>query len=252
MFRRSIAPLCTITLLVVIAQVLMWAGRPSIAALRSGTATFDEALGGVAAIAAWVLLGWVVLVLLATALAAVPGIVGRAAGRLAGAITPAAARRTARLALGVAVAGGPVALSAVPAAAHLPGEMANHPVGALPADDAADLPLIERPTRPGQSPQPAEPLRVANTSGGASVPAPPEPVTDRPAEPEPPEPPPTSVAVQEGDSLWKIAARHLGPDATDAQIAAAWPRWYMANRDVIGDDPNLIVPGTSLTPPDAS
>jgi nucleoid-associated protein YgaU len=57
------------------------------------------------------------------------------------------------------------------------------------------------------------------------------------------------VVVHEGDSLWSIAARHLGPTTTDAQIAAEWPRWWAANRDVIGPDPSLIYPGQRLRPP---
>jgi nucleoid-associated protein YgaU len=59
------------------------------------------------------------------------------------------------------------------------------------------------------------------------------------------------VTVHRGDSLWAVAARHLGPGAGDAQIAHEWPRWYAANRDVIGDDPDLLVPGQQLRPPAA-
>lgn len=58
-----------------------------------------------------------------------------------------------------------------------------------------------------------------------------------------------SVVVVRGDSLWRIAAEHLGPQATDAEIAEAWPAWYEANADVIGDDPDLIYPGQELRVP---
>lgn len=58
-----------------------------------------------------------------------------------------------------------------------------------------------------------------------------------------------SVVVTRGDTLWAIAARHLGPQATDQDVAAHWPRWYAANRAVIGDDPDLILPGQVLTAP---
>jgi nucleoid-associated protein YgaU len=58
--------------------------------------------------------------------------------------------------------------------------------------------------------------------------------------------------VVAGDSLWLIAARRLGPDATDAAIAAAWPRWYAANRTVVGADPDMIIPGQVLTAPSAA
>ena len=57
------------------------------------------------------------------------------------------------------------------------------------------------------------------------------------------------VVVAAGDSLWSIAARHLPADATDAEVAAAWPRWYDANSGVIGADPGLILPGQVLTVP---
>ncbi|MGW5325836.1 LysM peptidoglycan-binding domain-containing protein [Streptomyces sp. NPDC004014] len=42
--------------------------------------------------------------------------------------------------------------------------------------------------------------------------------------------------VREGDTLSAIAARH----------GTTWERVYAANRDVIGDDPNMIVPGRRL------
>jgi hypothetical protein len=58
-----------------------------------------------------------------------------------------------------------------------------------------------------------------------------------------------SVVVVRGDSLWRIAAEHLGPQASDAEIAEAWPAWYAANADVIGDDPDLIYPGQELRVP---
>jgi nucleoid-associated protein YgaU len=59
------------------------------------------------------------------------------------------------------------------------------------------------------------------------------------------------VTVRRGDSLWSIAARHLGPGASDAEIALAWPRWYAANRRVIGADPDRLAPGQQLCPPPA-
>lgn len=63
---------------------------------------------------------------------------------------------------------------------------------------------------------------------------------------------PDSVVVRAGDTLWDVAARHLGPDADPSEIAAAWPRWHEANRAAIGPDPDLILPGTELVPPAAA
>jgi nucleoid-associated protein YgaU len=57
--------------------------------------------------------------------------------------------------------------------------------------------------------------------------------------------------VRRGDTLWDITARHLGPSATDGEIAAEWPHWFTANRAVIGNDPDRLRPGERLRPPDA-
>ncbi|RZU61083.1 LysM peptidoglycan-binding domain-containing protein [Zhihengliuella halotolerans] len=57
------------------------------------------------------------------------------------------------------------------------------------------------------------------------------------------------VVVTAGDTLWSIAAAALGPEATSAEIAAEWPRWYDMNRDVIGPDPDQLAVGSVLTPP---
>ena len=59
------------------------------------------------------------------------------------------------------------------------------------------------------------------------------------------------VVVRRGDTLWDISARHLGPQATAQDVAESWPRWYAANRDVIGEDPHLIRPGQRLVAPTA-
>ncbi|MGB7448461.1 MAG: LysM peptidoglycan-binding domain-containing protein, partial [Ornithinimicrobium sp.] len=58
-----------------------------------------------------------------------------------------------------------------------------------------------------------------------------------------------SVLVTRGDTLWAIAASHLAPEATVAEIAASWPQWYAENRRTIGPDPDLLRPGQVLHPP---
>ena len=58
-----------------------------------------------------------------------------------------------------------------------------------------------------------------------------------------------TVVVRPGDSLWSLAAADLGDAVTPARVAAQWPRWWQANREAIGDDPDLLRPGTPLVPP---
>jgi resuscitation-promoting factor RpfA len=58
------------------------------------------------------------------------------------------------------------------------------------------------------------------------------------------------VVVRRGDTLWSLAERHLGPGATNGEIAVEWPHWFTANRAVIGDDPDHLVPGERLRPPE--
>ena len=57
--------------------------------------------------------------------------------------------------------------------------------------------------------------------------------------------------MRRGDTLWSIAARHLGPNPSDAEIAQAWPAWHDANREVVGSDPDLLLPGQVLRSPGA-
>lgn len=58
------------------------------------------------------------------------------------------------------------------------------------------------------------------------------------------------VVVRRGDSLWSIAAGLLPAGADDARIDLAWHRLHHANRSRIGDDPDLIRPGTRLVVPE--
>lgn len=59
-----------------------------------------------------------------------------------------------------------------------------------------------------------------------------------------------TVVVRPGDSLWDVAAAHLGPDATDWEVACEWPRWHQENWEVIGEEPADLPAGTLLIPPE--
>jgi len=62
-------------------------------------------------------------------------------------------------------------------------------------------------------------------------------------------PPPAWVVVRSGDSLWSIARDHLPREASVAEVSAAWPRWYAANRQTVGSRPSLLLPGQHLVAP---
>lgn len=61
---------------------------------------------------------------------------------------------------------------------------------------------------------------------------------------------PDPIVVHRGDCLWDIVARALGPTVSEREIAAALPRWYAANRETIGSDPDLLLPGQVLHAPE--
>jgi len=115
---------------------------------------------------------------------------------------------------------------------------------------------------PGEGTQILPALDGASGESTRSLPAMPAvpPPPPRPVTPPVRTPPPTPSAepsspttgiyqVRRRDCLWTIAARSLGPEATPAAIEAAWHRWYQANREVIGADPNLLLPGQRLALP---
>lgn len=64
-------------------------------------------------------------------------------------------------------------------------------------------------------------------------------------------PAPQEVTVRSGDNLWNIASERLTPpNASDSEIDRAWRGLWSANRDVVGDDPDLLLPGQRLTLPE--
>jgi hypothetical protein len=218
---------------------LTWVLRPT--GTLTGTATTPvDAIVAACGWLAWLLAGWLTLSVAVCAAAYLPG----SRGRRPVAIDRFVPRRLGRLVDALVTAGLVGAVlggTVVPAAAAAPTAAITATSHSAVGGDPLDWPgLADRHTasHPGHDPAPARPRPRAPKVGLVSA------APRRAAEREP------LVTVRAGDSLWSIAAAHLGPDATSAQIAAQWPRWYARNRGVIGDDPTLIRPGQRLRPPD--
>jgi hypothetical protein len=225
--------------------VLWWGTSAPAIALMGGAATFDDLIALTAAALAWPLAGWIFLMAIVSALARLPGHIGRAFTWCAARITPPAVRRVARTLLGLTMATVPLTVT-VPA-----GAIASPPHNAVYAEAppsrcgseatrARPLPGVGRPAVAAPQPRASvggPVLDDAEPRGAESA--------DHPAGTDH-----ENVVVEKGATLWSIAASHLGPDATPEQIAAEWPRWYATNQDRIGADPDVIRPGIRLSPPE--
>jgi nucleoid-associated protein YgaU len=179
----------------------------------------DALVLSAAGLSAWLVWAWGVLGLTLTAVSALPGLVGRIARVAVRALLPAGARRTAAVVLGLGlgvaapllVTGPPLGATPVAAAAPSVSPVPDWPATAEPvATDAV-------PDWPGTSP-----------ASGEHV-------------------------VVRGDCLWHIAAARLleehGRAPTDGEVATAVHAWWTANADVIGPDPDLLLPGQVLRAP---
>jgi nucleoid-associated protein YgaU len=187
-----------------------------------------------AALAAYLLVGWLLVVSLLTAGERLPGAVGRAAGGLGRRVAPAAVRRGVALTLGLTLSAGALGGTAAVASPRAPGAAGTAHTAGGPANSPAG--------GPADSP----------AAGALDWPASPSPVVAPAldwAAPEQPPATPATVVVAPGDSLWAIAADHLPAGTGNARIARTWPSWWAANRQAIGPDPDLIQPGTHLHAP---
>jgi nucleoid-associated protein YgaU len=183
-------------------------------------------IAAAAALIAWLLAGWLALVLATTAAGGLPGWAGRCAAVIAHRIAPRTVRRVLQLVLGLSVATGAVTAPAI--------AEARQPV-------RAEL-SVDWPVAPAAGPITTPPTYDWPVTGAPVTAAARDHVATQPA----------PVVVRAGDTLWDLAAEQLPADAGPAAIAQAWPAWWTANRAVIGDDPDLIRPGTRLVPPPTS
>jgi nucleoid-associated protein YgaU len=169
---------------------------------------------------AWAVWAWGALGLALTAASALPGLVGSTARLATHAVLPSAARRSAALLLGLGLGvAAPVATAAT--------VLGTPAVAAAPASGVPDWPTAAVPTPP-----PVEPV-------------PDWPGADRLEE--------DAYVVLRGDCLWRIAETWLrgrsDGSPTDGEVARAVDAWWTANVDVIGPDPDRLLPGQVLRPP---
>jgi nucleoid-associated protein YgaU len=181
------------------------------------TSSPERVVLAVAGLLAWVVWAWGAVGLVLTAGSAAPGLVGALARGLARLVVPASVRTAAGLALGVGLV------------------VAAPPALAAPAAPAAAPSAVAVPDWPSVEPGPATPAPPDWPPAATGTPA-----------------PTTAHVVTPGDCLWRIAEERLtatGSRPTDAAVARAVDRWWSANADVIGPDPDLIRPGQVLLPP---
>ncbi|TQN41556.1 hypothetical protein FHU33_0925 [Blastococcus colisei] len=191
------------------------------------TAGPDALVIAAAGLLAWAVWAWGVLGLGLTAASVLPGLLGTAARLATQVLLPAGARRSAGLLLGLGLGvAAPIAGVAVTVTA--PAAAAAAPAVGVPDWPAAAVP--------------------------AAAPAPTS-VPDWPAE-QPAAPERGSHVVVRGDCLWHIAEARLleraGMPPTDGETARAVHAWWAANADVIGPDPDRLLPGQVLRPPEST
>jgi hypothetical protein len=199
---------------------------------------------------------WLGLGMALSALSALPGELGQLCRGLAGRVAPAAVRNvvafvlgttlTAALVPGTAVAGvEPQALRPpVVAAAKHAGSGLRELRGLALAGPGASSRLTRGSRSVPSGAVTNNGYDVNHVMDAAPSPSWSPPVAERHG--------PERVVVLRGDTLWSIAANHLGPATRAADIDAEWRRWFAANRDVIGDDANRILPGQRLRAPSSS
>ncbi|MDQ0030211.1 hypothetical protein J2S89_002036 [Arthrobacter bambusae] len=219
------------------------------AAGRLQAPAFEDLLGLIATaaglgIVAW----WVATFLLAIASALLQQSGNERCASATAKLSPAFMRRLAVAVLGLNLAGIPLGNASPaqidPAWSPANGSAPSIGISAQWAPGSTYSPGVPAPLEsgsPGIDPhwQPRAPAAEPGLLGTR-----PQRAAEQPASPSQDE-----VVVRRGDSLWSIAARQLGPIASDVDVALHWPKWYAANRDVIGDDPGLLFPGQVLQPP---
>jgi hypothetical protein len=183
------------------------------------TAGPDVLVTSAAGLLAWAVWAWGALGLALTAASALPGLLGGSARLALHVVLPAGARRTAALALGLGlgVAGPLLGTAAL---------LVPTPASAGDAPPSSTGSPLDWPMAPSAQPIPDWAVQ----------------------------PPAGAHVVVRGECLWHIASDRLlalhGRGPTHGEVAASTQAWWQANADVIGPDPDRLLPGQLLSPPD--
>ena len=234
-----------------IAALLGWAAGPPAGAWQSlvsgvdglvPTPDLDQLVASSAALAAWLGLSWLALAVFLEVAGVLPGAIGRGCAAIAAKTSPALVRRLVHALIGVSVLAGPLTAGSAfaagpstntststgvdrPSSSVAPSSLAVPSLSAASTYTSAPPLALDRPTTAFvPSPQPA----VKRTPAGPAA------LVTGVAHRDTTEPGDRSThgyVVRRGDTLWDIAARHLGPGATAVDISREWPAWYHANRD---------------------
>ena len=212
------------------------AGMLAAAQRTADTAGPDVLVISAAGLLAWAVWAWGALGLALTAASALPGMLGGAARLALHVVLPAGARRSAALVLGLGLG---VAGPLLGTAALMTPTPAAATDSWAPSTAGTDL---DWPVAPAALPVPDWPADATPAPAGAA-----------PDWPSAPSPAGAHVVVR-GECLWHIASDRLlaqhGRMPTAGEVAAATRAWWQANADVIGPDPDLLLPGQVLSPPD--
>lgn len=252
--RRALMGIALVPGGLALTAALLTGGRRLLAGTTATGGDPAAAVTGLAALCAGLIAAWLTACLVLSVAAHAPGWLGRAAGALRDRVTPLVVRRWAAVVLGASLG-----------ATVLPGTAVAAVRTASPETSAAPTPgwsprTTPTPTAlpgPGFAPTAVDSSGPQLTTAPAPGWVPRRPVTKQRADPHllsgrpHAEGDQRTVVVHRGDTLWSIAATHLGPQASDLEIARAWPQWYAANASTIGEDPHLLLPGTLLRPPTA-
>lgn len=224
------------------------------------THAFDQLFTLFALIAVAIYLARTLLGVALLIVGAIPSRIGAKARAAGTRITPRLVMRIVSAVTGMLIAATGIGASAALAAPSPSATASSHVTENHALDEDDELMVIDRGPTPmsgttgiskanTSKPTSSSPTSMVSPQTAPSAVA----TASEVAEPAPrrntPPKPRSTVIVKQGDTLWSIAASQLDVKPTDRQIDREWRRWYRANKQVIGSNPDVIVPGMKLEAP---